>query len=137
MTEFIDFKTLERPKSPNTYLLATADLCEVATADQPSPHYAASADEVYSTCRKIIEAHKGWELSAADPAARKLHFISTSGLMRFKDDVDILVLANNGPEAGSTLAIYSRSRVGYSDLGANAKRVATLLAALGQEGLSS
>jgi uncharacterized protein (DUF1499 family) len=36
-----------------------------------------------------------------------------------------------GDDAGrSTLAIYSASRVGYSDLGANAKRVGEILTSL-------
>jgi len=137
MTDFIDFPTLERPKSPNTYLLASAGLCEHATADQPSPHYSASPEEVFATCLKVIESRKDWTLAASDPAGGKLRFISTSGLMRFKDDLDILVIPGNTDEGGSRLAVYSRSRLGYSDLGANAKRVGALLSALGEEGLSS
>ena len=137
MTYFIDFPPLERPKSPNTYLLASADLCEQATADQPSPHYSAGADEVFNACIKVIESHKNWTLAASDAAGGRLRFISTSPLMRFKDDVDILVLPGTGDEGGTRLAVYSRSRVGYSDLGANAKRVGSLLSALGQEDLSS
>ena len=47
--------------------------------------------------------------------------------MRYKDDISILVLPARGEESGSELAIYSRSRVGYSDMGANRKRVLGLL----------
>ena len=50
--------------------------------------------------------------------------------MRFKDDVDILVLPVEGHDHQSTLAIYSGSRLGYSDLGTNGKRVNALLTAL-------
>ena len=135
MTDFIDFRTLERPKSPNTYLLASADMCDGATADQPSPVYAATPDHVYQACESVIHARKDWDLVASDPIAHKLRFVSTSGLMRFKDDIDILVVPDG--ETGAKLAVYSRSRVGYSDLGANAKRVGALLGALGQAGLSS
>ncbi len=137
MTDFIDFRTLERPRSPNTYLLAAADMCDHAKADQPSPHYAASPEEVFQSCRRIIEARKNWTLLGADPAAHKLRFVATSGLMRFKDDVDILISPPSEGTSGARLAVYSRSRVGYSDLGANAKRVAFLLSKLGQDGLLS
>lgn len=132
MTDFIDFKTLERPKSPNTHLLAPEDLCEHAEADQPSPHIAATPEAVYAACIAAIDAQKGWKIAHSDAGAGRIHFISTSALMRYKDDVDVLILPNSAE--ATQLAIYSRSRVGYSDMGANAKRVATLLAAI--EGLS-
>jgi len=44
--------------------------------------------------------------------------------MKYKDDIDIAVLETND---GSTVAIYSRSRVGHSDLGKNRKRVEALI----------
>jgi len=137
MTDFIDFKTLERPKSPNTYLLAPAELCEKAKPDRGSVRYSATPKTVFAACMSAIEAQKSWTLAGADEAAGRLQFISTSALMRYKDDVDILLVpAANTPDTVE-LAIYSRSRVGYSDLGANAKRVGALLDALSQQGLST
>ena len=137
MTEFIDFKTLERPKSPNTYLLAPVGLCERAKPDHGPVRYSAPPDTVFAACMSAIEAQKNWTLAGADKAAGRLHFISTSKLMRYKDDVDILLVpAADAPDTVE-LAIYSRSRVGYSDMGANAKRVKALLGALSQQGLST
>jgi len=63
-----------------------------------------------------------------------IHFVTTSRLMRYKDDVDVLILSGDSgdPATGmaSRLAVYSRSRVGHSDLGANAKRVKYMLECL-------
>jgi len=134
MTDFIDFKTLERPKSPNTYLLAPDGYCQQAEADQISPSFAATPAALFSACADIVENQKSWALAASDADAGRLQFISTSALMRYKDDIDIHVLPA-GTDAAQ-LAIYSRSRVGYSDLGANAKRVSALLDALKQKGFS-
>ena len=50
---------------------------------------------------------------------------------RCKDDIDVAALAVATDENRSQLAVYSRSRIGYSDLGANAKRVRMLLEKLG------
>ncbi len=50
-----------------------------------------------------------------------LHAESTSMLMRYVDDVEILVDAENG-----VTHVKSASRVGYSDLGVNRDRVETL-----------
>lgn len=137
MTYYIDFKVLERPSSPNTYLLAPAGLCERAEQDQSSPQYSASPDAVFSACGDIIDAQKNWSLVSSDAEIGRLRFVSVSPLMRYKDDIDIAVLAGTDGTSNTQLAVYSRSRIGYSDLGANAKRVALLLEQLGQKGLSS
>ena len=73
----------------------------------------------------LIDAEKQWTLGDCDRPAQKLNFVAVSKLMRFKDDVDVEVFPVE-PD-GARVAIYSRSRVGYSDLGANRKRVKSLL----------
>lgn len=50
-----------------------------------------------------------------------LHATFTSGLFRFVDDVELLL-------EGDVLQVRSVSRVGYSDLGANRKRVEAIRA---------
>lgn len=49
---------------------------------------------------------------------QEAHFVFTTWLMRFKDDVYLSVNEKN-----KTIEIMSRSRVGYSDLGKNRKRL--------------
>ncbi len=69
----------------------------------------------------------GWRIVAAAPAEGRLEATDTTPLFRFKDDIVVRVVpALNG----SLVDIRSVSRIGRSDLGANAKRVRAFIAAL-------
>lgn len=83
---------------------------------------------LFSKFSEMIAAERSFGKVEADGENLRLKFVATTGLMRFKDDVDIEVIALD--EGRSTFAIYSRSRVGYSDLGANRKRVTKLIEGL-------
>jgi uncharacterized protein (DUF1499 family) len=72
--------------------------------------------------RKIIEALPRARVTRAD--ATSLHAEFTSWLFRFVDDVDCVVDADAG-----VIHVRSASRVGYSDLGVNRKRVEQIRAA--------
>ena len=80
-----------------------------------------------SGARHAVSARRDWPSVVIDDQAAQISFVPVSKLMRFKDDVSVKVLPVAGDAAKSTLAIYSASRVGYSDMGANAKRVGALL----------
>ncbi|MEO1015929.1 MAG: DUF1499 domain-containing protein [Pseudomonadota bacterium] len=127
MADFIDFKALRRPASPNTYLLAPDGFCENAEPDAAAPVFEDSPDALYARLTALAGARTDWTRLKSDPAARALAWIAVTPLLRFKDDIDARVVESPG---GATVAIYSRSRVGYSDLGANRKRVERLLADL-------
>jgi uncharacterized protein (DUF1499 family) len=72
-----------------------------------------------------------WELAsreenaAAEEQAVLLHFIRTTPLMRFKDDIRVRIEA--APDGGSVLTAESRSRVGKGDLGQNPRNLRELL----------
>lgn len=74
----------------------------------------------------------GWEIVAADPATGRIEATATTFWYGFKDDVVVRVGADNG---GSVIDVRSKSRVGRSDLGANASRIRTYLEALKTIGL--
>ena len=62
----------------------------------------------------------GWVIVAADPIAGRIEATATTPWFGFKDDVVVRVM----PEpAGSRIDVRSVSRVGKSDLGANAARI--------------
>jgi len=75
----------------------------------------------------------GWEIVAAAPAEGRLEATATTRWFGFKDDIVVRVTPAPG---GSRVDIRSVSRVGRSDLGANARRIRAFLAAL-QRGAQS
>lgn len=134
MMDSVDFKTLTRPKSPNTFLCAPEGLCEAADPDVTSEVLPMAPAAVYEAILGLIDGRDDWSLEASEAERGLIHFVTTSRLMRFRDDVDVLVMpAEAGDPSGSRgsrLAVYSRSRVGHSDLGANRKRVMQMLESL-------
>jgi len=131
MADYLDFIRLERPSSPNTYLVAPDGLCQSATPDAAPPVFEKSERGLFSTLAELIAQERRWIDVQADPEQYRFKFVAKTPLLGFKDDVDIMILPAN-PEAhdgesGTTLAIYSRSRLGHSDLDANRKRVTALL----------
>lgn len=125
MADFINFKSVKRPPKPNTCLAAPENFSLASDADFAPPVFELSADDLFGKLNEIVSAERSWSRLETDAAARKLKFVATTGLLRFKDDVDIEVIPLE--DGSSTLAIYSRSRVGYSDLGTNRKRVNDLI----------
>lgn len=127
MTDFIDFAAIVRPAKPNTYLVAPAGYCDQARPDDVSPMFRVPPDQLFGAILAVIETMGSAQQLDQDPTAGAICFVDVTKVFRFKDDVDLRVLPT--PD-GATLAIYSRSRVGYSDMGANKKRVDGLLAAV-------
>ena len=67
------------------------------------------------------------QIAAAVEAEGRIEATATTPLLRFKDDVVIRI----GPSgSGAKLDVRSASRVGQSDLGANAKRIRAFLGEL-------
>ena len=103
------FKTLQRPASPNHWLVAPADYA--IRPDAAAPVFAVPAAALQQTKGAAIEAE----------TVDGLHIVFTSAVFSFKDDVRVYFIPLSPQQ--STLALYSASRVGYWDLGANRRRV--------------
>jgi uncharacterized protein (DUF1499 family) len=63
----------------------------------------------------------GWEVVGRDEAAGTIEAVDTTKWFGFKDDIAVRV--SSTPEGGSRIDIRSKSRVGRSDLGTNARRI--------------
>jgi uncharacterized protein (DUF1499 family) len=70
----------------------------------------------------------GWEIVAAEPTQGRIEATDTTRWFGFKDDVVIRVRPAG---AGSRVDVRSESRVGRSDVGANAARIRRFRSALG------
>ena len=79
---------------------------------------------------RALEAARGlgWAIVAADPASGRIEATDTTFWFGFKDDVVIRIEPD---AAGSRVDVRSVSRVGGSDVGANAARIRAFLKALG------
>ncbi len=99
--------------------------------DHPFPElrprrYTLPPDRLFAVTRAAI-GDLGWELRSEDPSGLQLEAVVVSALWRFKDDVRVLVEANEG---GSSLALRSSSRIGRGDLAANTRHLLDLYAAI-------
>lgn len=70
----------------------------------------------------------GWEIVDAVPEDGRIEATATTFWFGFKDDVVIRIAPDNG---GSVVDMRSKSRVGRSDVGANAERIRSFLGTLG------
>jgi len=129
-TPMIEFSTLEKTAKPNQWLVAPEGLLEKAEADAPSQRYSQTPSDLFDAALKSVKAQARATDIKSDTATLQIRYTATVPVVGFKDDVDIAVIPQ---DEGSAIAIYSRSRVGYSDFGVNKRRVDTLLAAIDAE----
>ena len=117
----IYFEYLSRTGKPNDYLVCPAELCPV-TPDAEPPNFDIAPEKLL---RAVLDLIPEKIIGEEDFSFR---YVARTKLMRYPDTVHvrILPLADNR----ASLAIYSRSLIGYSDMGANKTRIEALLAKL-------
>ena len=86
----------------------------VAGLDQPMEKLKDAIEETFPRAKLVTEEES------------YLHYEFTSLIFRFVDDGEFLL-----DEEGSVINFRSSSRVGYSDMGANRKRIESIRAAMG------
>jgi uncharacterized protein (DUF1499 family) len=120
----------ERGKSPNGAAYGGPEVAaqqQKAYADiKPLVVKTPAAEEL----QKAIDAARslGWQVVASDAASGRIEATDSTAWFGFKDDIIVRVRAQ--PDGGSRVDVRSVSRVGRSDLGANAARVRKYLAKL-------
>ena len=124
----LSFATLERTGRPNDFLAAPEGFAG-GKPDLVSPVYAVSAEALLEIAREVLSEQPRTELLASFAAERQLALEQRSALFGFRDSIWLQAVEN---ENGSSLLIYSRSNVGYWDIGANRGRVESWLGAIGK-----
>ncbi|PZO50710.1 MAG: hypothetical protein DCF16_12630 [Alphaproteobacteria bacterium] len=117
----LDFATLQRASIPNDALACSPDVCLQAEPSRHAIVLPANSTTVGEALRRVEPSAEIWTEPSGEVRA---HYVAVTPLLRFKDDVDILIRPSGAQQ--SIVAIYSRSRVGYSDLGTNARRIDSL-----------
>ena len=98
---------------------------QLAGYPQIAPHfYRANRHVVFNEALEVVR-RRGWNLVASEPEAGRLEASAVSRWFGFVDDIVIRVADS---AKGTRVDVRSKSRVGLGDLGANAKRVESLLA---------
>lgn len=124
-----DFAALTRAATPNQYLLLPSGFQAVATPDAVSPRFDVSVDRLETEALRVIRMQPRTVEIARDPEQRQYAFVQRTPILRFPDTITVRFV--DLPDGRSSLAIYSRSRIGRSDLGVNRRRVDGWLAAIG------
>lgn len=119
-----------REQSPNGANYRGEQIAALQKAAYPDIKPALLALPPAATFERALAAARrmGWDIAAAEPAEGRIEATATTRWFRFKDDVVIRITPDG---AGSRLDIRSMSRLGRSDLGANAKRIRAFFAEFG------
>lgn len=128
MANRLDFRTLTPPKTPNWCLAAPEGYCRNAQPQIAPPAFDQSQAALWDRLLAVIASEPRITMHEQAKADGYLDFTQVSRIFRFPDRVTVQFISVGN--ALSTLAIYSRSKYGRSDLGVNAQRVKRLLAAL-------
>ena len=120
------------PDSPNSFRVAPVlHGYEPVTAeriDAPAPIYDANPAIIAQALDQFVLSQPRVERVAGTPETGWMTYVARSETMRYPDCISILLLDLG--EGLSTVAIFSRSRFGYGDLGVNRARVEAWLKTL-------
>ena len=116
----VNFKEMKLPDSPNKFLVCPHDYCN-DTANVVSKTYDVSVGQLKKDWEGVIK--KQVRVKHLETSADKMQdqYVQRSRIFRFPDYVDVRFIPLD--ENKSTIAIYSRSKFGHSDLGVNKARI--------------
>lgn len=126
-----DTETPPQFSQPRPYERHFAELQRLGYPDLQPLELAVPPARAFAHARTAAQA-LGWELVAADEGAGRIEAVATTFWFGFRDDIAVRVAPAG---AGSRIDVRSRSRVGRSDLGANAARIRKFFSAM--KGLAS
>jgi uncharacterized protein (DUF1499 family) len=124
---FADFDNLNVPTSPNTWLVAPADFAR-AKPDAPAPVFDVPAYRLAQAWVGVVENEPRTKILAVSWDGLQIEAEQRSAVFGFVDRISTRVVALE--PIRSTLVAYSRSQVGYWDLGTNRRRLQNWLAKL-------
>ena len=127
---FVNVMPLREGTNPVLYLQEIAEQQRQAYPEIQPVLLNLSAEETYARALQAAQA-SGWDIVGQDAAAGRIEATATTRWMGFKDDV-VIRLRREGD--GTRVDVRSVSRVGRSDIGTNALRIAAYLELLKSAG---
>jgi uncharacterized protein (DUF1499 family) len=116
----LDPLTLERTGRPNDFLVCPEARC-AAVADRVPPVLEVAAADQLRLWEEVVSASPRTRILRVNETDLLVHAEQRSRLMRFVDTIVVRVIPEG--EGRSTFAAYSRSELGYSDMGVNQGRL--------------
>jgi len=123
----IDSLTIERPSSPNTYYVAPQSMVE-ERVDLEAPIYAAPAAIMANAFDQYVVTQPNVISLARSANGLFSTYVQRTPTLKMPDYISVKFI--DLEDGKSTLAIYSRSRFGYGDLGVNKARIGLWLQSL-------
>lgn len=125
--EAVDFEHLRLRDTPNQFLMCPPGLCD-AVPHAESPVFEVPVEDLRDRWRSVVGAQPRVALLREDGA--QSDYVERSKRFRFPDIVTVRFVSL--APSKSTLAIFSRSLYGKSDLGVNRKRIEAWMARLSE-----
>lgn len=126
----LDPLTIERTGSPNDFLVCPTDRCTAAT-DRAAPVLDVAPLEQLRLWEEVVAMSERTRILGIDESALTLHVEQKSRIFGFIDTIVVHVLPfdDGMPTAErSTFAAYSRSELGFGDMGVNQARLESWIA---------
>lgn len=117
---FFDWSALQRPASPNTWLVAPAGVLPIVS-DEDAPSISATAVALAQTWRDVLAQQPRIAFMAVSDDGLHLEAVQRSRMFRFPDRISVRIF-DLSPGSVS-FAAYSRAEMGYYDLGVNRRRL--------------
>ena len=117
----VEFRSLVSPDNRNHFLACPEGLCLDDETDMTSPIYGVDAGRLQVLSREAWGGEPLAEMVAADDFRLRDRYVTHSPIMRFPDTVSVRFIEL--PDGQSSVAIYSRGKLGEYDFGANRDRV--------------
>ena len=116
----VNLETLMRRTTPNDALAAPENWGN-ARKDIISPSYRLPASRLREVFRRAIAGERQLERVAASDDTLSERYVQRTRLMGYPDTIIVRFIEQGG--GGASIVMYSRSKLGRSDLGANKARL--------------
>lgn len=126
----VAFEVLVRRARPNDALACPEGVCRRARPDILSPVFPVPAERLRAIVAQVAAEDPETQLVYTARHEDQDRYVARTPLMRFPDTINVQVVPISADE--STLALYSRSQIGYSDRGVNRRRIERWLERIAQ-----
>lgn len=126
----VEFSSLKRPASPNYCLVCPEGFCGDFRPNITSPEFNLDVADLRVQFNELVQREPNVVQVVSDNEELQDRYVQRSKILRFPDTITVRFIKLKKDR--STLAIYSRSQIGYSDMGVNKKRMIRWLGLLSQ-----